>query len=430
MNRELLQFALLEGEELMLIHQQLAHAAGRRRRPRTMWVRPWLAADRRLQFGQYDQLMEELRLEDEQSFRNYLRMEPALFDEILQRVGPAITKQDTRMRPALEPGLKLAVTLRFLATGDKYPTLQYDYRVARNTISLFVPEVCRAIREVLKREVIKCPTTPEEWRPISEDFERRANVSHAVAALDGKHVAVRCPPNTGTLYHNYKGFFSVVLLALVDANYKFLWIDTGGLGSQSDCQIFNASELKEALESGDIGFPDPDPLPNDDRDLPYFILGDDAFGLRKYLMKPYSQRGLTRDQRIYNYRISRGRRVVENAFGILAQRFQVLLSTMQLAPESVRDVIEACVCLHNLMRERYGAQNLGPDVDHEDDQHNLIPGEWRQHANMHEVDQVVGPNRDAVDGKRQRELLRLYYNSPAGAVPWQDRMIGDAGLGV
>ena len=311
MNRDvLLQFALLEGEELMLIQQQLAHARMRRRRRRAMWVRPWLTADRRLQFGQYDQLMTELRIEDEQSFANYLRMEPAMFDELLQRVGPLITKQDTRLRQALEPGLKLAVTLRFLGTGDKYPTLQYDYRVARNTISIFVPEVCRAITQVYKNEVIKCPTTSEEWRPIAEDFKNRWNLPHACAALDGKHVAVRCPPNTGSLYYNYKGFFSVLLLALVDAQYKFLWIDTGGLGSMSDCQIFNESELKEYLENGNIALPDPDPLPNDDRDTPYFILGDDAFGLRKYLMKPYSQRGLTKEQRIFNYRISRARQVV------------------------------------------------------------------------------------------------------------------------
>ena len=133
-------------------------------------------------------------------------------------------------------------------------------------------------------------------------------------------------------------------------------VDVGGRSSMSDCQIFNESELKECLDNGRIGFPEPDPLPFDDRDMPYFLLGDDAFGLRTYLMKPYSQRGLTNEQRIYNYRISRGRRVVENAFGILAQRFQVVLTTLQIGPDNVRDVVESCVCLHNLMRERYPTQ--------------------------------------------------------------------------
>lgn len=422
----MVQLAMLQGRQAMLMHQMMIAIIrarrNRRRRQRSVWVRPWLSAERRLHFGDWDQLMNELRLEDEPSFYNFVRLEPAMFDELLQRVGPRIRKMDTNYRSALEPGLKLAITLRYLATGDKYTTLQYQFRVARNTISLLVPEVCKAITHEYKHEMIMCPTSPEEWRAIANEFLERWNIPHACGALDGKHVAIRCPSNTGSLYYNYKGFFSVVLMALVDAKYKFIWVDIGGLGSMSDCQIFNASELKECLENCTIGFPESEPLPFDDRDTPYFILGDDAFGLRTFLMKPYSQRGLTKDQRIFNYRISRGRRVVENAFGILAQRFQVLLSTIQLEPDNVRCIVEACICLHNLMRVRYpGQQNVL--LDREDNLHNIIPGAWRENVNMQEVESVSGPNRDTVAGKRMREYIRLYFNSPPGSVPWQDSMI-------
>ncbi|XP_041350760.1 putative nuclease HARBI1 [Gigantopelta aegis] len=170
-------------------------------------------------------------------------MRPEMFDELLNRVGPRITKEDTNYRKALEPGLKLAATIRHLASGDTYSTLQYDFRVARNPCSVFIPEVCQAIVDILKGEVISCPVTPDGWRPLADEFLKRWNVPHASAATDGKHVAVRKPPGSGSLYFNYKGFFSVVLMALVDADYKFVCIEVGGHGSMSDAHIYNASEL-------------------------------------------------------------------------------------------------------------------------------------------------------------------------------------------
>ena len=395
---------------------------GRRRNPRTCWVRNWLKRERRIAVGHYHQLMEELRLDDQESFYNFLRITPPMFDELLERITPFIQKQDTNYRKALEPGMKLAITLRHLATGDSYATLQYDFRVARNTICLLVKEVCDALVMELKNDVITCPVDRDTWKEVAEEFMMRWNVPHACGALDGKHVAIRKPPKTGTMYHNYKGFCSIVLMALVDADYKFMWIDVGGFGSQSDAQIYNQSELKECLEDGSIELPPPSPLPNDVQDLPYFMLGDDAFGLRPYLMKPYSGRHLTREEMIANYRISRARRVVENAFGIMAQRWRVLLSTMQQMPVNAQIIVEACVCLHNFIRLRNPAiQNI--QLDAEDGEHNLIPGAWRQDANLPDLDVPQGGNRDTVLAKRQRDYLSDYFNSPAGCVPWQDRII-------
>ena len=285
-----------------------------------------------------------------------------MFDELLARLGPRCTNQDTNYRKAIEPGMKIAMTLRHLASGEKYTSMKFDFRIHHSTMSIIVQEVCQAIVEEYKDEAVNCPTTPAEWAPIADQFERRWNVPHACGALDGKHVACRKPVNSGSIYHNYKGFYSIVLMGLVDADYKFLWIDVGGHGHMSDAQIYNESELKECLHDGSIGLPAPAPLPNDDRNTKYCILGDDAFGLRTYPMKPYSVRHMTKEQRIFNYRISRGRRIVENAFGILTQRWQVILCTMQQEPDTVRLIVEACVCLHNLMRNP-ALQNAGLDQE-------------------------------------------------------------------
>ena len=103
--------------------------------------------------------------------------------------------------------------------------------------------------------------------------------SYALGAMDGKHIAIRNPKNGGSLYYNYKGYFSIIMLTLVDADYKFLWVDIGKNGATSNCSIFNQSRLKTALEINDLGFPEPDPLPADDHDMLYFLIGDDAFPL-------------------------------------------------------------------------------------------------------------------------------------------------------
>ncbi len=145
-----------------------------------------------------------------------------MFDELLARLGPRFTKQETQNRKAIEPELKIAMTMRHLASSDKYASMKFDFRDPHNTMSVPVREVYQAIVDEYKKEVISCPVSPEEWCVIAEMFAHRWNVPHTCAALDGKHVTCRKPLNSGSLYHNYKhdkGFFSIVLMGLVNADY-------------------------------------------------------------------------------------------------------------------------------------------------------------------------------------------------------------------
>ena len=111
------------------------------------------------------------------------------------------------------------------------------------------------------------------------------------------------------------------MLALVDANYKFMYVDVGAYGADSDARIFRECALYHALEQDKAGLPPDGPLPGGDTDVPYFLVGDDSFALRGWIMKPHSKREMTAAQLIFNYRLSRARRIVENTFGILANRY-------------------------------------------------------------------------------------------------------------
>ena len=248
-------------------------------------------------------------------------MERSMFDQILKDLTTKLEKRTTNYRKPLSPGLKLAITLRYLVTGDSYQSLSHGFRVAPNTIVNIVPEVCQAIYKHYHESAFKCPTTAEEWTQVAQDFSDKWNFYHCCGGIDGKHVRIQAPPNSGSRYYNYKGFYSIIMLALVDANYKFMYVDVGSYGADSDAGIFRESGLYHALDQKKPGLPPSSHLPDGDFDVPYFLVGDDVFSLRSWIMKPHSKKTMTAAERIFNYRLSRARRIVENAFGILANRY-------------------------------------------------------------------------------------------------------------
>ncbi len=113
---------------------------------------------------------DELEAQDPASFKKFVSMQPATFHELLERLGLTIVKKDTWYHKSLYPGLRLVITLHFLATGDSYHSLMYDFRVAHNTISLIVRDECQAIIDIYEDEVVSCPGTEVAWCEIANHF--------------------------------------------------------------------------------------------------------------------------------------------------------------------------------------------------------------------------------------------------------------------
>ncbi|XP_062331214.1 uncharacterized protein LOC134031547 [Osmerus eperlanus] len=205
---------------------------------------------------------------------------------------------------------------------------------------------CNAIWEVLKEDYLPCPNK-DLWMNTARRFEERWNFPHCIGALDGKHIVIQAPPNSGSQFHNYNATFSVVLLALVDADYRFLAVDVGGFGSNSNGGIFANSQLGKALQAGDLDVPPPALLPSAPElgHVPYVVVADEAFPMKPYLLRPYPGRHLQEDMRVFNYRLSRARRIVENCFGILMQRWQVYCRRLQVCPDAVDSIVKATCIL-------------------------------------------------------------------------------------
>ncbi len=170
---------------------------------------------------------------DSEFFCRMFRMSPSQYEELLGFVGPKILRVNAR-RVAISPGERLSVTLRYLVSGDAFSTIAASYRLSDTTVGQIVKDTCSALWDVLyANKYLRIPKTVAEWVKKSQEFEKRWNFPNCVDAIDGKHVVVQCPPRGGSLFFNYKKFHSIVLMAVVDANYEFTMVDVGDYGRLS-----------------------------------------------------------------------------------------------------------------------------------------------------------------------------------------------------
>lgn len=242
-----------------------------------------------------------------------------------------------------------------------------------------------------------------DWLQVAKDFYANTQFPNCIGALDGKHVRIKNPDNCGSSFYNYKEFFSIVLMALVDSGCSFTAIDVGAAGKSSDSNVFKKSNLCKKLDSGELKLPNPCPLPNDNSRIcmPYVIVSDEAFALTENVLRPYPNKNLTGQQRVFNYRLSRARRSVECTFGIMANTWRIFHRPLDVKPEFCDVIVKACCILHNYVKKHEG-------VNFE---------ETLYECPMNDIDRVG--TRCNMRGKTVRDHFASYFTSPQGAVSWQ-----------
>ncbi|KAL4118911.1 hypothetical protein QTP88_011790 [Uroleucon formosanum] len=249
-------------------------------------------------------------------------------------------------------------------------TISFSYRLGLSTIYQIIIEVCYAIIKIVMPEVMLVPTE-QKWKEIASEFWTCWNFPNCLGAIDGKHVTIQAPPNSGSQYFCYKKTFSIVLLALVDAHYNFIAVDVGSFG-------------------------------------------DEAFPLKTYLLRPYPGKQLDcNEKRLYNYRLCRARRVVENAFGLLSQKFRIYNRRMQAKPENADVIILTTCVLHNFIKKYDGKLTYVRDNKQTSEDHSTP-------INLMNISIQGGiATREAFG---MRETYKHFFNSPCGSIPWQNNV--------
>ena len=275
---------------------------------------------------------------------------------------------------------------------------------------------------------VHSPSSQEEWKAVSNQFETLWNFPNCVGAVDGKHVSIQAPSNSGSAFFNYKGSHSIILMAVCDAQYKFILVDVGDSGRHSDGGVFSNSTFGKAISDGTLPFPPSRPLPGTlHPSLPYIIVGDEAFPLKNHIMRPYPGRYLLEPQVIFNYRLSRARRVVENTFGILVARWRIFQRPIIAEPDNVVLYTKAAIALHNFLRSTEPSIYCPSGfTDSEDVDGNIVNGSWREERGSNTCLQPVhqtGNNCHSLSAANVRDSFWQYFNSPEGEVVRQYRHI-------
>ncbi|KAJ8914254.1 hypothetical protein NQ315_003619 [Exocentrus adspersus] len=208
-------------------------------------------------------------------------------------------------------------------------------------------ETSQAIWDSLHKKVF-VKATSENWLKIAKEFENRWNFPHCI----GKRIYIipieLWMESISEFKHhhflvqninNYKQFFSIILMAMCDANYKFTFVDIGGMGSESDGGVFSRSKFAKLLQSNQLHLPSPTYIGGFLNCLfPYFIVADEVFPLKENIMRPYPGKFLNKS------------RIIENTFDILVSRWRIFQGPIKATVENIDKYVQATVCLHNYLK--------------------------------------------------------------------------------
>ena len=279
-----------------------------------------------------------------------LRIPFKLFAKILIDLSPRLRTKNKNMRKATPCDVKLAAFLMWVG-GRFYSAVASQLGIGTSSVGFLVRDVANALCEAYPN-VIRLPRSNTNVVKTMNGFEDMSGLPYCVGAIDGCHIPwVSCPSSQFYDYRCYKGFPSLVLFAVCDANRHFLYCDSGYPGIIGDSTLYEISELKKQIMNGEwLGTKIPSLIIFGAEIRPYLI-GDCAFRLSRNMMKSKSKKEqkLDQDLVLWEKYASRGRKPIECAFWMLKRRFPAYQKGITLYHEDeASNVIRACTILHNL----------------------------------------------------------------------------------
>jgi DDE superfamily endonuclease len=326
---------------------------------------------------------------DAVEFKKHFRVCKPVFQKLCVDLQPLLEGQVTQMRDPIPVKKKIHVGLFHMGSAAELRVIAQLFGIGLSTVHSIHHSFTEAI--IYKyRQIVKFPTTDQEFQRTASEFATLWDYPFCIGALDGCHIPCSPKKTDAVDYYNFKGWYSTVLFAVCDARYRFTYFKIGSPGRVNDGFIFRHSNLKHILDSKSEQLARLGSV-IDNVEIPLHIIADSAFPLLNQVMKPFPHVSvLSEAQKQFNFRLSRARRVIENAFGRLKLRFRYLLKRIE-SRINVNETIHAAVLLHNLCEE---------NMDE-------IPVEWFQES-ASTTDLFIRPNAPSrADRSSSRSAVEI-----------------------
>ena len=296
------------------------------------------------------------------------RMERKTFEELSRIFRGDLMKQETRMRKPVSLEKRIAVGLWRLSTGNSYCSCGLQFGLGKSTAKV----ICQEFEEALCRKkdlFIPFPYMADEVQAVMNDFEEEYHFPQIVGAVDGCHIEINAPPENKEDYFNRKQYYSINVQGIVNPQLHFQHIAVGFPGSIHDSRVLRLSRIFNLAENEEI-LTAPTRMVNRVQLRP-MLVGDSAYPLKNWLLKPFSNRGhLSHQKKRFNAKLSTMRSVVERAFSMLKGLWRALLKKIEQDHTSVQRTVTAACVLHNfclLHGDTFDDENWPPPDDPDDD---------------------------------------------------------------
>lgn len=235
----------------------------------------------------------------DKQFKDNFRIHRATFKQILENVEPYLKKQDTKLRRSIPADKRLACALYSLGSTSELRTIAHLFGIGKSTAVEILHEFCDVMVDLYFNRLVKFPITNQEIKETIDAFNDKYSYPMCIGSIDGTHISIEPPSGEETDYFNYKKHHSVIVLAVVNADLKFTYINVGAPGRCNDAFVYNRSKLFDVIKNPIYS---QFYMVHNTTRIQAHLVADSAFPLSQNLMKPYAERvNMPRQQSSFNY---------------------------------------------------------------------------------------------------------------------------------